>query len=73
MVHPVDWRLGLSDLLPSLAQVDGFVTDYELARGEPFDDAHDEVLAAAPGVDRELRRPIATLRHLERAPVGAGS
>jgi hypothetical protein len=47
VVHPVDWRLGLPDPLPSLTQLDGFVTDYELARGEPFDDAHHEILAAA--------------------------
>ena len=37
-VHPVDWRLGLPDPLPTLAQVDAFVSDYERARGAPFDD-----------------------------------
>ena len=47
VVHPVDWRLGLPDPLPSLAQLDGFVIDYERARGEPFDDAEHEVLVAA--------------------------
>jgi hypothetical protein len=46
-IHPVDWRLGRPDPLPSMAQVDGFVLDYERARGTPFDDAERPVLAAA--------------------------
>jgi hypothetical protein len=47
VVHPIDWRLGLADPLPSVTRLDGFVTDYELARGDPFDDAEHEVLTAA--------------------------
>jgi hypothetical protein len=47
VVHPVDWRLGLPDPLPSLAQLDGFVTDYARARGAPFDGAEQHVLVAA--------------------------
>ncbi len=46
-VHPVDWRRGLPDPLPTLAQVDGFVIDYERARGTPFDAVEREVLAGA--------------------------
>ena len=36
VVHPVDWRRSLPDPLPSLEQLDGFVADYEAARGERF-------------------------------------
>ena len=46
-IHPVDWRLGLPDPLPSLAQLGGFVADYERARGAPFDDTERDVLSAA--------------------------
>jgi hypothetical protein len=46
IIHPIDWRLEQPDPLPTLAQVDGFVADYEKARGAPFDDAERAVLAA---------------------------
>jgi hypothetical protein len=47
VIHPVDWRRELPDPLPTTAQVDGFVDDYERARGAPFVDAEHEVLSAA--------------------------
>jgi hypothetical protein len=37
VIHPVDWRLEQPDPLPTLEQLDGFVADYEAARGAPFD------------------------------------
>jgi hypothetical protein len=46
VIHPVDWRLEQPDPLPSLDQVDGFVADYEAARGARFDADEREVLAA---------------------------
>ncbi len=46
VIHPVDWRLELPDPLPTLEQLDGFVADYESARGTPFDDEEREVLTA---------------------------
>jgi hypothetical protein len=46
VIHPVDWRLELPDPLPTLAQLDGFVADYEATRGAPFSDDEHEVLAA---------------------------
>ncbi len=46
VIHPVDWRLERPDPLPTLEQVDGFVADYEAARGTPFVDAERVVLAA---------------------------
>jgi aminoglycoside phosphotransferase (APT) family kinase protein len=46
VVHPVDWRLELPDPLPTLAQLDGFVADYEAARGARFADDEREVLVA---------------------------
>lgn len=47
VVHPVDWRLEHPDPLPTLAQVDGFVADYETARGVAFDDSERTALASA--------------------------
>ena len=47
VVHPVDWRLDEPDPLPTLEQLDGFVADYETARGAPFDDDDRAVLTAA--------------------------
>jgi hypothetical protein len=46
VIHPVDWRLEQPDPLPTLDQLDGFVADYEAARGMPFDAAEREVLVA---------------------------
>jgi hypothetical protein len=46
VIHPVDSRLEQPDPLPTLDQLDGFVADYEAARGAPFDDDEREVLAA---------------------------
>ena len=46
VIHPIDWRLERPDPLPTLEQLDGFVADYEAARGAPFDDDEREVLAA---------------------------
>ena len=46
VIHPVDWRLEQPDPLPTLEQLDGFVADYESARGAPFDDDEREVLNA---------------------------
>jgi hypothetical protein len=46
VIHPVDWRLDEPDPLPTLDQLDGFVADYEAARGAPFDDNERELLAA---------------------------
>jgi hypothetical protein len=46
VIHPVDWRLEQPDPLPTLDQLDGFVADYEAARGAPFDADEREVLAA---------------------------
>jgi hypothetical protein len=46
VIHPIDWRLGLPDPLPTLDQLDGFVADYEAARGAPFDADEREVLVA---------------------------
>jgi hypothetical protein len=47
VIHPVDWRLQEPDPLPSLEALDGFVADYEGARGAPFDDDERDVLLAA--------------------------
>ena len=47
VIHPTDWRLDLPDPLPTLTQLDGFVADYEAARGAPFDDDEREVLSAS--------------------------
>jgi hypothetical protein len=44
VIHPVDWRLEQPDPLPTLEPLDGFVADYEAARGAPFDDDEREVL-----------------------------
>jgi hypothetical protein len=46
VIHPVDWRLDQPDPLPTLDQLDGFVADYEAARGAAFDDDESELLAA---------------------------
>lgn len=46
-VHPIDWRLGLADPLPTLVQLDGFVADYEQTRGVPFAGGERDVLVAA--------------------------
>lgn len=46
VIHPVDWRLEQPDPLPTLDQLDGFVADYEAARGGPFDHDERDVLAA---------------------------
>jgi len=46
VIHPIDWRLELPDPLPTLEQLDGFVADYEAARGASFGDDEHEVLAA---------------------------
>lgn len=37
--HPIDWRRGEADPLPTLDALDGFVADYESVRGAPFDAA----------------------------------
>jgi hypothetical protein len=47
VIHPVDWRLEQPDPLPTLEQLDGFVADYEAARGTPFGDGERKVLASA--------------------------
>jgi hypothetical protein len=47
VIHPLDWRRFRPDPLPTLEQLDGFVADYEAARGAPFTDAEREVLRAA--------------------------
>jgi len=47
VIHPVDWRRDLADPLPSPAQVEAFVRDYEVARGTPFAGAELAVLRAA--------------------------
>jgi hypothetical protein len=46
VIHPVDWRLALPDPLPTLEQLDGFVADYEAARGASFGDDEHEILVA---------------------------
>lgn len=46
MVHRLDWRHDDSDPLPSLAQTDGFVADYESTRGALFDRDERKVLVA---------------------------
>ncbi len=46
VVHPIDWRRELPDPLPTLQQVDGFVADYEAARGTAFASDEREILAA---------------------------
>jgi hypothetical protein len=46
VIHPIDWRLERPDPLPTLAQLDGFVADYEAARGAPFSVHDHEVLTA---------------------------
>jgi hypothetical protein len=46
VMHPIDGRLERTDPLPTLAQLDGFVADYEAVRGAPFSDHVHEVLAA---------------------------
>ncbi len=38
VMHPIDGRLERPDPLPTLAQLDGFVADYEAVRGAPFSD-----------------------------------
>ena len=47
VIHPIDWRLERPDPLPTLAQLDGFVADYEALRGAPFSDHEHGVLVAA--------------------------
>jgi hypothetical protein len=47
VIHPIDWRLAKPDPLPDLAQLDGFVADYETARGAPFGEDERALLAAA--------------------------
>lgn len=47
VTHPVDWRLGLADPLPTKAQVDDFITAYEQARRTPFDNTERIIIAAA--------------------------
>jgi hypothetical protein len=46
VIHPVDWRRQLPDPLPTLEQLDGFVADYEIARGASFTDDEREILNA---------------------------
>lgn len=46
VIHPADFRLELRDPMPTLEQVDGFVADYEAARGTPFDEQERAVLEA---------------------------
>lgn len=46
VIHPVDWRLEHPDPLPTLTQVDGFVADYERARGAVFHDVERTTLSA---------------------------
>ena len=46
VIHPIDWRLERPDPLPTLAQLDGFVADYEARRGAPFSVHEHEVLTA---------------------------
>ena len=46
VMHPIDGRLERPDPLPTLAQLDGFVADYEAVCGAPFSDHEHEVLAA---------------------------
>ena len=46
VIHPIDWRLERPDPLPTVAQLDGFVADYEAVRGAPLSDHEHEVLAA---------------------------
>jgi hypothetical protein len=47
VIHPIDWRRSEPDPLPSIEQLDGFVTDYTIARGTPFDADERDVLRAA--------------------------
>jgi hypothetical protein len=47
VIHPLDWRTARPDPMPTLEQVDGFVADYEAARGSSFTDDERDVLAAA--------------------------
>lgn len=44
--YRIDWRLLEADPLPSVDDMAGFVADYELARGRPFDDERDLLDAA---------------------------
>jgi len=46
VIHPIDWRLERPDPLPTLEQLDGFVADYETARGASFGDDEHEILSA---------------------------
>lgn len=60
VIHPVDWRLEQPDPLPSLDQLDGFVADYEAARGAPFDD-DERVVLPPPGSDESpATAPVAS-------------
>lgn len=45
--YRIDWRLLEADPLPSVDDMAGFVADYELARGRPFDDDERDLLDAA--------------------------
>lgn len=45
--YRIDWRLLEPDPLPSPDDMAGFVADYEVARGEPFDEGERELLDAA--------------------------
>jgi hypothetical protein len=47
VTYPVDWRLGQPDPLPTLDELDGFVIDYEAARGSAFSADERTVVAAA--------------------------
>ena len=56
VMHPTDGRLERPDPLPTLAQLDGFVADYEAVSGAPFSDHEHEVLAdQSRGWPRTLR------------------
>ena len=46
MVGHLDWRLDEPDPLPTLAELDAFVADYEAARGARFDAGERRVLVA---------------------------
>lgn len=62
MIHPIDWRLEQPDPLPTLRQLDGFVADYEAARGMSFGDNEHKVLDAGQAMGRQLWRPMPALR-----------
>ena len=62
VIHPIDWRLAQPDPLPTLDQLDGFVADYEAARGAPFEEDEHDILVGGQHWVTSYGRPMPALR-----------